>query len=996
MAGNATVSVNTLPNAYTVTGGGTYCAGGTGFNIGTSGSQSGVNYQLYNGTSTVGGQIAGTGAALDFGVKTSAGTYAVVATDALHGCVSNMTGAAVITVNPLPIQHNVVGGGSFCAGGTGITVSIDGSEAGVNYTLYNGTSAVGAAVAGTNLGFSFGPQTAGGNYTVMAADATTGCSATMTGIATVIVNPVPTVQTVAASGTSYCAGGTGINISLTGSQTGVNYTLYNGSTPAGAAMAGTGAAISFGNKTIAGTYSVMATDATTGCASNMTGSASVSINPLPTAFPVTGGGAICAGSAGVAVTLGGSQSGVNYTLYMSGTSVGSTSGTGSTISFGLQNAAGTYVATAANATTGCTRTMSGSAAITINALPTAYTVTGGGSYCNGSAGQHVGLNGSSTSISYQLYRDGVATGASVAGTGAALDFGIFTTIGIYSVSATNATTGCTNGMTGTATISVNALPDAYAVTGGGGYCPDAAGVAVGMANTATGINYRLYNGSTLVTTISGTGGAMSFGVQTVGVYTVSAINTATGCVKAMTGNATVSVNALPAVNTVTGGGNYCEGGAGVNVAMATTEPGVHYQLYLGATPIGAPITGVGSAMNFGMQTAAGVYTVMATNGASCSRAMAGAATVAITPAVSPTVSLALSTDNTVCAGTSVNYTATGTNGGTSPTYQWYVNTTPVTASGASYNYTPANGDVISVTMTSSAACAMPASVSESTTMIVNATHTPVVTITPDPTGAICKGLSVTFTATPDYGGTTPTYSWIKNGVFAGAGATFTMTPNDNDVVYCMMTSNYTCRTANTVTSNKDTLKVVEPTIPTVVVTTDKDITKLKAGDFVEFTASVSGAGTAPEIQWIINGNVISGATTATFTTNLLNDKDTITVRVRGNGPCGGNYNYTSLVVNMSMVGVVNVAAADIDVRVMPNPNKGDFTVKGTLGTNTSEDVRVEVTNMLGQVVYKNTVKASHGSINESISLDNTLSNGMYLLNITAGDRSKVFHVTVSR
>src|SRR5258706_7281654 len=48
-----TVTVNSLPTAFSVSGGGSYCSGGSGVAVGLSGSQAGVNYQLYNGASTI-------------------------------------------------------------------------------------------------------------------------------------------------------------------------------------------------------------------------------------------------------------------------------------------------------------------------------------------------------------------------------------------------------------------------------------------------------------------------------------------------------------------------------------------------------------------------------------------------------------------------------------------------------------------------------------------------------------------------------------------------------------------------------------------------------------------------------------------------------------------------------------------------------------------------------------------------------------------------------
>src|SRR5690606_19859143 len=84
------------------------------------------------------------------------------------------------------------------------------------------------------------------------------------------------------------------------------------------------------------------------------GSNTVTVNPLPTAFNVTGGGAYCIGGAGVPVGLGGSQTGVNYQLQVTGGNVGApVAGTGAAISFGNQTAVGTYTVVATNATTTC-------------------------------------------------------------------------------------------------------------------------------------------------------------------------------------------------------------------------------------------------------------------------------------------------------------------------------------------------------------------------------------------------------------------------------------------------------------------------------------------------------------------------------------------------------------------------------------------------------------------------------------------------------------------
>ncbi len=84
--------------------------------------------------------------------------------------------------------------------------------------------------------------------------------------------------------------------------------------------------------------------------------------------------------------------------------------------------------------------------------PTAYSVTGGGTYCSGGSGVAVGLAGSQTGVSYQLRRNAVNIGSPVAGTGSAISFGNQTLVGTYSVSAKSGT--CNATMTGSKTVAI--------------------------------------------------------------------------------------------------------------------------------------------------------------------------------------------------------------------------------------------------------------------------------------------------------------------------------------------------------------------------------------------------------------------------------------------------------------------------------------------------------------------------------------------------------------
>ena len=92
--------------------------------------------------------------------------------------------------------------------------------------------------------------------------------------------------------------------------------------------------------------------------------------------------------------------------------------------------------------------------ITVNPLPTLFTITGGGAYCNNSGAipNAIGLSGSTIGVNYQLFRGATLVGAPVPGTGGPISFGQQGVVGTYTVVATNATTGCTQPMTGSKSV----------------------------------------------------------------------------------------------------------------------------------------------------------------------------------------------------------------------------------------------------------------------------------------------------------------------------------------------------------------------------------------------------------------------------------------------------------------------------------------------------------------------------------------------------------------
>ncbi|MFV0375916.1 MAG: hypothetical protein ACK5JD_01295 [Mangrovibacterium sp.] len=98
-------------------------------------------------------------------------------------------------------------------------------------------------------------------------------------------------------GGAYCSGGAGVVVGLSGTEADISYSLYIDGSTLVETKAGTGAAISFSNQTVAGNYTVVATSSAPlpDCQRTMGGSATVSVNPLPTIVLGASSAAVCEG-----------------------------------------------------------------------------------------------------------------------------------------------------------------------------------------------------------------------------------------------------------------------------------------------------------------------------------------------------------------------------------------------------------------------------------------------------------------------------------------------------------------------------------------------------------------------------------------------------------------------------------------------------------------------------------------------------------------------------
>jgi len=1005
MSGSATILVNPVPVANNVTGTGNYCTGGPGVHVGLDFASTGIYYVLMYYGSPI-DTIAGTGSGLDFGFE-PAGLYTVMGYNATTGCSNSMTGGAIVAISPLPNDYGVSGGGSFCTGSAGLDISLSGSDGGVNYQLYKGSTPIGVPLAGTGLGtLDFGTFTAPGVYTVVAGSAGTTCTGTMSGSATISVNTLPVAHLVAGGG-NYCAGAAGAPVTLTGSSTGVTYVLYYGGVATGDSVSGTGGAISFGPQTSAGLYTVVATNPATTCTSNMTGSVIVNITPLPDVHNVTGGGNYCAGGTGIHIGLDGSTAGINYRLVNgSGVPVGGTiPGSGGTIDFGLQTGLGTYTAVATNPLTSCTSAMGSTATVGTNPLPVPYTVGGSGDYCRGTAGSDIVLLGGSSQpgVSYQLYKGSVPVGPAVLGTGGSVNFGS-QTAGVYTVIGTNSGTSCSQLMPGT--VGLHAVsPMVFTVTGGGNYCAGDTGVHVMLTSSSLGVDYQLYDGAVMVaTTLSGTGSAIDFGAQTAaGSYMVVATTTAgtIGCVDTMAGSPAITINPGPPASIVSGGGTICGTSAGVPITLATSTGGVSYQLYIGSVAVGTPVMGApsGTGITFGLHADAGTYTVMATDLVSfCGSTMLDSAVINVNPAPNAYPVTITASGNYCAIDTGVHIGVSNSDVGIS--YQLYRSATPV---GGVITGTGAAIDMGLQTVAGTYSVVGAAS----STCVNNMTGTVAVNIIPLPNvysviggGNYCPGGEGVHIGLS--GSTVGVYYQLYDGPYSATTLYGTGYPLDFGLQ--IASGSYTVIANNTVTTCPNNMFGSAAVLLDTVLTPSVTLRAYPGNDVSVWSvdsikAVVTNGGSNLSYKWYVNTHLIPGATTSVFGSYALFNNDEVSCTVTSNQTCGSTSAAASLVLNLhnAATAVNSLNSGSNNITLVPNPNRGLFTVKGTLANaNADEEVTLEVTNMLGQVVYSGKALTQGGVINQQIQLSGSLANGMYLLNLRSASGNTVFHFVVEQ
>ena len=398
---SGTITVNPTPTITTVTSD-TVCEGSTiNFLPSTGGSWTSSDPTVATIDNT--GLITGI----------SGGTATMVYTDSITGCSSNFA-SGLVTVNPMPII-NVPSGGLVCEGQTlnlipttgGIWTSSDPTVA----TIDNTGLVTGILAGTTNVTFT---------------DSITGCQSSITSGA-ITVNPTPTVTVVTSD--TVCEGST---INLLPSTGGT----WTSSDPTVATIDNTGLITGMSG----GTATMVFTDSTTGCSSNLT-SGLITVNPMPIVSD-TSGGFVCEGN----------------TIYLTPTSGGTWTSSDPTVATidntGLVTglSTGTTNMVFADGVTGC-QNSSATGLVTVNPIPIVTLVTND-TVCEGSTINLLPSTGgfwtSSDPTVATIDNTGLITGMSG---------------GTATMVFTDGTTGCSSNLT-SGLITVNPMPIVSDTSGG--------------------------------------------------------------------------------------------------------------------------------------------------------------------------------------------------------------------------------------------------------------------------------------------------------------------------------------------------------------------------------------------------------------------------------------------------------------------------------------------------------------------------------------------------
>ncbi len=925
------VTVTSSASAGTIVGATTVCAGTFTILVDTT---TGGTWSATNSNATI--------------TATGLLTGIIPGTDTIKYSVTNACGTVsatdVVTIGPL-LSAGIISGLSFVCVGSSVTLTdatgagiwsasnssasvaggiVTGVSAGVDTIMYTVSASCGSAVAtqvvtvvpipaaGTITGpvivcagsiTTYTDAAPGGVWGITNADATISGAGIVTALTTgtdtityIVTNLCGTAEAEAAvsigaaisAGTisgpgAVCAGAA---ISLTDPASGGIWSTSNGHATI---IAGTVTGVSAGTDTIY--YTV------TGSCGSVSASASIVVNPLPSAGTVTGPSTLCIGTPATYTDAapGGTWSVSNSHAGITGGGLATPLTTGpDTVYYSVTNSCGT---------------VSASETVTVMGALSAGTITGSGAVCTG------------TTITLT---DGTPGGTWSASNGnATVSAGVVNgiTAGVDTISYT--VTGSCGSVSATKTVSVESAPAAGSITGPSNVC---LGSPVTLTDVATGGAWSASNPTATVST-AGLVTAITPGTDTIS-YTVT-----NACGSAAATLAVEVSTSLPSAGFITGPSTVCAG-SGITLADAVTG-GLWNSTNASATVTGGTVTGV----------TPGPDTITYTVTNACGTAMASAPVTVGAALVTGTISGPAG----VCIGSAITLTDTAPGGA------WSSSNADATVSGGVVTGVSAGTSTISYTVSGSCGTA-------SATWSVAVSNAPNAGSISGPAG-VCAGSTITLTDATTGG----TWSSSNTRATVGIGGAVTGVMTGLDTIRYSVTNGCGTAVASWPISVNGSPYAGSISGPSSIC----------PGATVSLVHSASGG------TWSSSNTGLATVSSAGVVTGIASG--TVTISYTLSNSCGhSSATHPMTVLSSTACGGTNTMVGGpgtkngAELTVIPNPNNGRFTMKLTSDIN--EPVHVVITNLTGQKV-----KEFNATTNTETEVEMSQAAGIYLLSaITSG------------
>ncbi|MCF6130495.1 hypothetical protein L1S35_12485, partial [Flavobacterium sp. AS60] len=587
-----------------------------------------------------------------------------VATSGTPVCSQPQTGSALITVTSLPTA-TISGSTSVCSGSATVVTFTGTPNATVTYTVNAGSNQTIVLDSSGNATLNTGNLTIDTTYALVSVAIGT-CSQSQSGSAVITISASPTATI---SGTTTICSGTTTVITFNGTPNAtVTYTINSGSNQT-IVLSGAGfASFTTPALTVDTTYDLVsvALPGTPPCSQLLNDSAVVTVRALPTAT-VSGTTNVCRNGASPNITFTGANGTGPYTFTYTTdggvTTITTPPSVGNTYTIPVSTVASgvftyTLISVQSAGVPACSQNQSGSAIVTVTALPTA-TISGATTVCQNATSPNITFTGANGTAPYTFTysTDGGATTITTpASSGNTYLLPVSTassgaiTYTLISVQESG-TSACSQNQSGSATVTVRPLPTA-SISGTTAVCQNTASPNV----TFTGANgtapytftYSTDGGTTTVTSPPSVGSSYTLPVSTVtsGTFTYTLISvqdaSAQACSQNQSGTATVTVNPLPTA-TISGTATICQNSASPQITFTGSNGTSPYTFtYSINTVVQPPVsTAAGNSISINAPTAtAGVYTyalVSVQDGASpsCLQSQSGSAVVTVNTA--PTI-----------------------------------------------------------------------------------------------------------------------------------------------------------------------------------------------------------------------------------------------------------------------------------------------------------------------------------------------------------------------